>query len=224
MERPKRSGAGHAGTFAHSFELTAPVPAKAAPNGPSWIHEIKHDGHRCAAVIGDGTVRLVTRNHRDVTKRFHRIAAELLLLKDHDAIIDGEIGAQDEKGVARLDNLHRAIEAGAYEQLIYFAFDLLHIDGVDLRPRPLLSRKECLRDLLEPLKGSRIQYCDHLEGDPGPLYARLCEIGAEGIVSKAAAAPYRGGRDPNWLNVKCRAWSARRSGGAAKWSVVKPRT
>lgn len=233
MGRTKRSGAGAASlgiegrrsggaeALSESFELTAPVMARAAPSGPSWIHEIRHDGLRCAAVVCGGTVRLLTRNRRDVTKRFHRIAAELLLLREHDAIIDGEIGAQDEGGVARFDNLHRAIEAGAYESLIYFAFDLLYVDGVDLRPRPLLSRKECLHDLLEPLKGTRIHYCDHLEGDPAPLYARLCEIGAEGIVSKAAAAPYRGGRDPNWLNIKCRAWSAKRRKTAATWKIAR---
>jgi bifunctional non-homologous end joining protein LigD len=235
MGPAKRSGAGAAslgienrrsgdvGAISESFELTAPVTARAAPSGPSWIHEIRHDGLRCAAVIRGGSVRLLTRNRRDVAKRFHRIAAELLPLRRHDAIIDGEIGAQDESGVARFDNLHRAIEAGAYENLIYFAFDLLYVDGVDLRPQPLLSRKECLRDLLEPLKGTRIIYCDHLEGDPAPLYAYLCEIGAEGIVSKAAAAPYRGGRDPNWLNIKCRAWSAKRRQAAEQSSVMKRR-
>ncbi len=235
MGRAKRSGAGpassgfegsrHGGVAAlsESFELTAPVMAKAAPSGPSWIHEIRHDGLRCAAVICGGKVRLLSRSHRDVTRRFHRIAAELLLLRDHDAIVDGEIGAQDDSGVARFDNLHRAIEAGAYESLIYFAFDLLYVDGVDLRPRPLLSRKECLRDLLAPLTGTRIRYCDHLEGDPAPLYAHLCEIGAEGIVSKAVAAPYRGGRDPNWLDIRCRARRAGRGRGVGNWNVVKRR-
>ena len=91
------------------FELTAPVLAKKLPTGPQWIHEVKHDGHRCAAVIKNGTVRLLTRNHRDVTRRFHVIATGLLALRDHDAILDGEIGAQDELGVAKLDNLHRAM-------------------------------------------------------------------------------------------------------------------
>jgi ATP-dependent DNA ligase len=69
------------------FELTSPVLAKRLPTGPQWVHEIKHDGHRCAAVIRDGTVRLFTRNHRDMTRRFHLIATALLALRDHDAII-----------------------------------------------------------------------------------------------------------------------------------------
>jgi bifunctional non-homologous end joining protein LigD len=211
-----------AGDFPRSFELTAPITAKALPKGPSWVHEIKHDGHRCAAVIRDGTVRLFTRSHRDVTRRFHHLAVAFLSLADHEAIIDGEIGARDEKGVATFDNLHRVIGSGDDEKLIYFAFDLLYADGVDLRPQPLLSRKERLRDLLEPIQGTRIQYRGHLRGDPGPLYARLCEIGAEGIVSKAVAAPYRGGRDPNWLKVRCRALAAGRAKSVEKWNIVRP--
>ncbi|HEX2116851.1 MAG TPA: hypothetical protein VHM01_20795 [Alphaproteobacteria bacterium] len=201
------------------FELTAPVSAKALPRGPQWVHEIKHDGQRCAAVIEHGTVRLLTRSQRDITKRFHLIAADLLAIRGHEAIIDGEIAAQDESGVAKIDNLHRAIEASAYERLVYIAFDLLFLDGVDLRRWPLLSRKDALRDLLQPLAGTHIQYSEHLEGDAGQLYEKLCELGAEGVISKAATAPYRGGRDPSWLKVKCRARAGAESG--AKWNVVK---
>jgi bifunctional non-homologous end joining protein LigD len=204
-----------------SFELTAPVLAKALPKGPEWIHEIKHDGHRCAAVIKDGTVRLFTRTHRDVTRRFHVIATALLPLRDHEAIIDGEIGAQNALGIATLDNLHRALEAGVYESLVYVAFDLLFLDGQDLRRWPLLSRKQALRDLLKPLEGTRIQYSNHLEGDPTRLYERLCELGAEGIVSKAAHAPYRGGRDPSWLKIKCRGRAEKHAKTVEKWNIKK---
>jgi bifunctional non-homologous end joining protein LigD len=204
-----------------AFELTAPVLAKALPKGPEWIHEIKHDGHRCAAIIKGGTVRLLTRTRRDVTRRFHVIATALLALRDHEAIIDGEVGAQNALGVATLDNLHRAIEASAYESLVYIAFDLLFLNGQDLRRWPLLSRKEALRDLLEPLEGSRIQYSNHLEGDPTRLYERLCELGAEGIVSKAAHAPYQGGRDPSWLKIKCKGWAAEHAKTVEKWNIVK---
>jgi ATP-dependent DNA ligase len=90
------------------FELTAPVLAKALPKGPEWIHEIKHHGHRSAAVIQGGTVRLLTRTHREMTRRFHVIATALLALPDNEAVIDGEVGAQNAQGVATLDNLHRA--------------------------------------------------------------------------------------------------------------------
>jgi bifunctional non-homologous end joining protein LigD len=201
------------------FELTAPVSAKALPQGPQWVHEIEHDGRRCAALIEDGTVRRLTRGHRDVTRRFHAIAADLLAIRGHDAIIDGEVAAEGAGGVAKLENLHRAIEASAYEHLVYIAFDLLFLDGVDLRRWPLLSRKDALRDLLRPLAGRRVRYSEHLEGDVAQLYARFRELGAGSVISKAATAPYRGGRDPSWLKVKLRAQAGKESG--ARWNVAR---
>jgi hypothetical protein len=104
-----------------AFELTAPVTAKALPQGPQWVHEIEHDGRRCAALIEHGAVRLLTRSHRDVTRRFHTIAADLLAIRGHDAIIDGEIAAEHDASVVKFENLHRAIEASAYERLVYIA-------------------------------------------------------------------------------------------------------
>lgn len=199
-----------------AFELTAPVAAKAPPRGPDWIHEIEHDGRRAAAVIAGGTVRLLTRGHRDVTRRFHVIATDLLALKERDAVIDGEIATLDEAGIAKSDALRRAIEAGARERLVYFAFDLLFLDGMDLRVQPLLARKDRLRELLRPLVGTRILYGEYMQGDPGPIYARLREMGAHVIVSKAATAPYRGGRDPSWLKVKLRAWQSRNANAGGR--------
>lgn len=205
------------------FELTAPVSAKALPRGPQWVHEIGHDGRRCAAMIENGTVRLLTRNHRDVTRQFHTIAADLLAIRGHDAIIDGEIAALDEGGMPRIEALHRAIEASAYESLVYIAFDLLFLDSVDLRRWPLLSRKDALRDLLQPLARTRIRYSEHLEGDGERVYQQLSALGAERVISKAATAPYRGGRDPSWLKVKLRAANTERAHATERWNLKKPR-
>lgn len=204
-----------------AFELTAPVSAKALPQGPQWIHEIGHNGQRCAAVIEDGVVRLTTPSHRDITKRFHRIAADLLVIRGHEAIIDGEIAAEAAGGVARIENLHRAIEASEHERLVYIAFDLLFLDGIDLRRWPLLSRKDALRDLLKPLVGSHVRYGEHFEGDAYRVYEKLNTAGAEGAVSKAATAPYRGGRDPSWLKVKLRQRGTARAHASEKWNVLK---
>ena len=207
-----------------SFELTAPVSAKALPQGPQWIHEIEHDGQRCAVLIEHGAVRLLTPGHRDITKRFHVIATDLLAIRGHEAIIDGDIAAQAAGGVARIENLHRAIEASAHERLVYIAFDLLFLDGVDLRRWPLLSRKDALRNLLKPLAGSHVQYGEHLEGDAERVYEELSALGAAGAVSKAATAPYRGGRDPSWLKVKLLSVGAEREGKTERWNLLrKPR-
>lgn len=204
-----------------TFELTSPVLTTSLPAGARWVHEVKHDGHRCAAVIKAGKVRLLSRTHREMTRRFPVIATALLALADHDAIIDGEIAAQDERGVAKLETLHEVMESGRHERVVYIAFDLLFLDGEDLRPQPLIERKDVLRKLLAPLAGTRIQYSEHLQGDATRLYERLCEIGAEGVVSKAATAPYRGGRDPSWLKIKCRAWAAEHAKTIEKWNIVK---
>lgn len=203
------------------FELTAPVPAKALPLGPQWIHEIEHDGRRCAAVIENGAVRLVTRTHRDVTRAFHAIATDLLAIQGHAAIVDGEIAALDAAGAPRIEPLHRAIEAGPRNDLVYFAFDLLFLDGTDLRLWPLLSRKDALRNLLRTLARSRIRYSEAVEGDPETLYERLDAVGVASVVSKAVTAPYRAGRDPSWLKVKSRAAQTDRARAAEKWNLAK---
>jgi bifunctional non-homologous end joining protein LigD len=203
------------------FELTAPVSAKALPKGPQWVHEIEHAGRRCAAVIEDGTVRLLTPGHRDVTRRFHPIATALLGIRGHEAIIDGEIAGEGADRVLDSENLHRAIEASAHATLVYIAFDLLFLDGVDMRRWPLLSRKDALRDLLQPLAGTCIRFGDHVEGDGDRVRDRLAALGAEGVISKAATAPYRGGRDPSWLRVKLRADEDGRARGTEKWNLRK---
>jgi bifunctional non-homologous end joining protein LigD len=205
------------------FELAAPVEAKKPPAGPGWIHEIKHDGHRCAVTICAGQIVLLSRNHHDVTARFPVVQSAFARLCANDVIIDGEIACQDENGVARLDRLHEAIETGNHGRLAYLAFDLLFLDGVDLRPQPLLARKERLRDLLAPFAGSQVIYSDHLEGDPTPLFERICALGGEGIVSKAAEAPYRGGRDPSWVNVKCPGWAAEHAKVVERWNTPNAR-
>jgi bifunctional non-homologous end joining protein LigD len=181
------------------FELTAPVSAKALPKGPQWVHEIEHAGRRSAAVI----------------------ATALLGIRGHEAIIDGEIAGEGADRVLDSENLHRAIEASAHATLVYIAFDLLFLDGVDMRRWPLLSRKDALRDLLQPLAGTCIRFGDHVEGDGDRVRDRLAALGAEGVISKAATAPYRGGRDPSWLRVKLRADEDGRARRTEKWNLRK---
>lgn len=204
-----------------AFELAVPVQAKKPPTGPGWVHEIKHDGHRCAVTICAGEIVLLSRNHHDVTTRFPVIRSAFARLCANDVIIDGEMACQDENGVARLDRLHEAIERGDHSRLVYLAFDLLYADGVDFRSQPLLSRKERLRDLLTPLAGSRVIYSDHLEGDPTPFFERICALGGEGIVSKAANGPYRGGNDRSWVKVKCPGWAAEHTKVVEKWNISR---
>jgi len=191
-----------------------PVPAFIAPclatlverppQGPGWVHEIKYDGYRLQARIADGTVQLLTRKGLDWTGRFPSIAKALKGLKIRSAILDGEAVVEDAHGVTSFVRLVEALEAGRAEDMLYVAFDLLFLNGVDVREAPLLKRK----DLLEHLIGSngkdkRLRYSAHLDSDGGEVLKKACALGLEGIISKRADLPYRSARRQDWLKSKC---------------------
>jgi bifunctional non-homologous end joining protein LigD len=181
----------------------APTLADKVPTGDGWVHEIKHDGYRMLAFIEDGKVRLLSRRRYDWTKRLSIIADALKPLAHRQAIIDGEVAAPDETGVTRASDMRDAIHRKRH-RLAYFAFDLLWIDGTDLRRKTLLERKRALRSLLRPaMKTGRVFYVDHLEGLHGQeLYRRLVALGGEGVVSKEVDAPYQSGPTRRWLKIK----------------------
>jgi bifunctional non-homologous end joining protein LigD len=181
------------------------TPAEAPPrDDKGWLHEIKFDGYRTAAHVADGEVRLITRSGLDWAKRYGDLQHAFAMLPCREAIVDGEIVVVDEKGIARFGLLQDALSQGASNKLIFYAFDLLYLDGLDLRQSPLVRRKQLLQQFLigHATGRSAIQYSDHVEGDGRPLYERASEMGLEGIVSKRADAPYLEGRTHSWLKVK----------------------
>jgi bifunctional non-homologous end joining protein LigD len=123
-----------------------PPLATAVPRAPGWVHEVKVDGWRIVARVAGGAARLTTRNGRDYTKAMAPIAAALAELPCREAIIDGEVAAPDEHGVTRVGDVRRALHHP--EWLEYFAFDLLWLNGEDLRALPLLERKKRLERLM----------------------------------------------------------------------------
>jgi bifunctional non-homologous end joining protein LigD len=163
------------------------------------MHEIKHDGHRIVAAIDSGCVRLMSRPGNDATSRFATITKWLGALRVKTAILDGEVAVPDERGVTHIDQLRLARHAP--ERLAFYAFDLLWLDGQDLRRRPLLDRKAQLAMLLARAP-ERIVYSDHLAGDGGKLFRKIGELGGEGVVSKRADAPYTSGPSSTWVKVK----------------------
>jgi bifunctional non-homologous end joining protein LigD len=171
----------------------------APPEGAAWLHEIKFDGYRIEALLESGECRLITRNGLDWTARYSAIAAALEKLNAASAILDGEIVALDEKGVSRFGLLQ---EGAARNALVCFWFDLLHLNGEDLRDRPLKERKLRLEALL---KGAdpRLRYSTHLVGSAPAVVRAACAMGLEGIVSKKTDAPYTSGRSSAWIKVKC---------------------
>ena len=120
------------------------------------------------------------------------------------AYLDGEVAIVGPDGVTSFAALQDALSKGGPADLIYFVFDLLHLDGLDLRPLPLIERKGTLRKLLGRRgKAGHIRYSDHVQGQGEAFYAHACRLGPEGIVSKLARSPYRSRRTSEWLKVKC---------------------
>src|SRR6266508_5440808 len=175
---------------------------QAAPQGDQWLHEIKLDGYRVLARIERGRARLLTRNGKDWSARFPGIAAAAARLKVDRALLDGEIVALDEHGVSKFEKLQEALSRERSEHLVYFIFDVLHLDGRDLRAVPQVERKTLVARLLGSAR-TPIRYCEHVEGQGGAFFDRACKLGLEGIVSKQKEAPYRSGRGSAWVKVKC---------------------
>jgi bifunctional non-homologous end joining protein LigD len=174
-----------------------PTVAARPPSGAGWVHELKHDGYRLQIHIRDGRVKLYTMNGADWSKRYPRIVEEAARLKGH-AIIDAEVVCLDRKGVAEFDLLHKRSNDGA---ALALGFDLLALNGNDLRKRPLIERKAVLSKLLIRSKGG-IQYVEHADGHGERMFAAVCRLGLEGIVSKRSSAAYRSGPTRTWIKVK----------------------
>jgi bifunctional non-homologous end joining protein LigD len=160
--------------------------------GPGWIHEIKHDGFRILARRGPAGVRLITRNGNDFTSRFP------FTLPVQSCLIDGEAIVCDENGLAVFDLIRNHRTGAAAE---YCAFDLLELDGRDLRHQPIESRKNLLAELLGDLR-PKISLNEHFEEDGALVYDAACQLGCEGIASKRLGSPYRSGRSAHWVKVK----------------------
>lgn len=174
-----------------------------APDGDDWLHEIKYDGFRLLAVLEDGSVRLLTRNGKDWTDRYPSVAAELAELPADTAIVDGEVVVVLPDGRTSFQALQNVQSGGSAGVLRFMAFDLIHLDGVDVSRQPLDERKALLETVLGGLPGDVVQYSDHVEGHGPAFYRQACRLGLEGIISKRRDAPYRPGRGREWLKVKC---------------------
>jgi bifunctional non-homologous end joining protein LigD len=180
------------------IEPCLPSPAKAPPSGPGWLHEIKHDGFRILARRDAAGVRLITRAGNDFSSRFPFITMALGKLSVRSCLIDGEAIVCDKNGLAVFDLIRRH---GALASAVHCAFDLLELDGRDLRREPIEKRKALLAELLNGQQMS-IVLNEHFEEDGAAVYRAACQLGCEGIVSKRLGSPYRSGRSPHWLKVK----------------------
>lgn len=176
----------------------------APPVGDHWLHEVKFDGYRMQARIENGKVTLKTRTGLDWTDRFGPdISKALTELDCETALIDGEIVVPDEKGGSSFSALQLDLSERRTHRMVYYVFDLLHLDGEDMTGEPLLHRKEKLRDLLSGKELGPVRYSEHFDEPGKVVLEHACRMGLEGVVSKRADARYRSGRGFDWIKSKC---------------------
>jgi bifunctional non-homologous end joining protein LigD len=175
-----------------------PTRPSKPPVGPGWIHEIKHDGYRLQVRRDGDTVRLFTRRGYDWTGGYPAIVSTAATLGARSFTLDGQAVVCGPDGVAVFDALYRH---GTVSEAMLYAFDLLELDGEDLRAQPLGDRKKRLARLV----GKRrlgIVVSQHTAEDGAAIFRQACNMGLEGIVSKRLSAPYRSGRSRDWIKVK----------------------
>ncbi|OAI51583.1 hypothetical protein AYO47_07010 [Planctomyces sp. SCGC AG-212-M04] len=177
-----------------------------APSGRDWVHELKFDGYRILAEIENGDVRLMTRRGNDWTSSLPSLIKWLKKIRVKSAILDGELVANDERGMASFQRLQNALREDSEADLIYHVFDLPYCDGRDLRSVRLEDRKAVLARVLAATADrtdGHVRYSEHMDGEGPDVLKQACKIGLEGIVCKHKDSPYESRRSRAWLKVKC---------------------
>src|SRR5215469_3439220 len=183
------------------FEFCLPTTGKVVPSAPEWFHEIKYDGFRLMLQRDGARVRLITKRGYDWTKRYPRIVEAALKNRQSRFVIDGEAIIRGVDGYSDFNALHSGRHNDEVELV---AFDILALDGDDLRNLPLSMRKANLARLLAR-RPDGIFISDFEQGEIGPgLFRAACRMGLEGLVSKRSDRPYRGGRSKDWIKIKNR--------------------
>jgi bifunctional non-homologous end joining protein LigD len=190
-----------------------PTKAQEPPSGPTWLHEIKHDGFRVIARKDGSRVRLYSRPGNDLTDRFRLIVEALVWLRAGSCIIDGEAVCCGDDGMPSFDRIRYRRHD---ESVFLYAFDLIELNGDDLRREPFDTRKATLASLLRRAAPG-LHLNEHIEADGPTVFARACKMGLEGIVSKRKDSPYRSGRSPDWLKSKNPACEAVRREEEEDW-------
>jgi bifunctional non-homologous end joining protein LigD len=183
-------------------EPCLPTIGRSVPSGPEWAYEIKHDGFRFVCRRELDRVRVFSRRGHDWTDRVPRIAAALLTLRVTSITLDGEGVVCGPDGVTDFDRLRAAVGRKGSRDAFLYAFDLLELDGEDLRGKPWEVRRDSLASLL---RGGHegIQFSEHIDGADGDIVFRhACKLGLEGVVAKRRDRPYRSGRTTDWIKIR----------------------
>ncbi|TDR30633.1 DNA ligase D [Aquamicrobium defluvii] len=177
----------------------------APPTGDRWIHEIKFDGYRLQARIEAGRVKLLTRSGLDWTRKFGKeVMSALQALPIGTALIDGELVVETGSGASDFSALQADLSAGRSDRFAFYVFDLLYLDGYDLRALPLVERKTMLEQIVGTEPGL-VRYSGHFDENGGLVLRHACRLSLEGVISKLRDGPYRSGRSKAWVKSKCSA-------------------
>jgi bifunctional non-homologous end joining protein LigD len=169
------------------------------PSGERWIHEIKFDGYRVQVHLANEAARLFTRRGHDWTHRFKKVAHDAWRIKASSAVVDGEIVVPAADGTTDFSVLQNELK-GKSKKIVLVAFDLLYLNGHDLRKLPLFQRKAELKKIVE---GTDIQFSESFEIGGREMFAHACKLGLEGVVSKVRDGPYPQGRTNDWVKKTC---------------------
>ena len=180
-----------------------PTERKRPPDGEGWVYEIKADGYRAQLHLRPDETKVYSRTGLDWTDEFAPIAAAAGRLKAKSAVIDGEAVVYGSNGLPDFQQLRRELGKRDSVRLHFLAFDLLYLDGYDLRATPFTERKELLKDVLSRA-GDPFVFVEHIEADGAQIFANACRMGLEGLIAKRADAPYRSGRQKSWVKLKCK--------------------
>jgi bifunctional non-homologous end joining protein LigD len=176
---------------------------KDAPAGDDWIHEIKFDGYRMLCRLDHGKMRFISRNGRDWTSKFPTLAEPLSALPIETAIIDGEIVVMQPDGTTSFQALQNAFQTAGATVFQFYCFDLLYLNGYDLRSKPIEDRKSLLGQIIPSGKQGLLHFSDHVVGNGPKFFAEASSLHLEGIISKRLGRPYSSGRGLDWLKIKC---------------------
>jgi DNA ligase D-like protein (predicted ligase) len=200
--RPKKSRGSARGHPPAWIEPQLTRLVNEAPDGPEWVHEIKYDGYRMHARIDGSDIRLLTRTSLDWSHRYQATIAALRALKVENAYLDGELCAVRPNGVTSFSRLQAAMDEGRTGDLVFFAFDLLFLNGESTAGLPLIERKARLDGLFKS-DMARLRFSGHVIGSGPQFREHACKLSLEGAVSKRIDRPYAPGDRGLWVKSKC---------------------
>ena len=199
FQRKKPAAIGIKANYPGFIEPALATSIAKVPNGERWVHEIKFDGYRVQVHLRDAAVKVFTRRGNDWTNRFRKIAADAWHISAGSAIIDGEVVVPSADGTTDFSVLQNELK-GKSTKIVMVAFDLLYLNGYDLRKLPLIERKTLLKKIIAK---TDIQFSESFELDGREMYKHACKTGLEGVVSKVRDSRYPTGRSNDWVKKTC---------------------